>query len=303
MESRQAGILRLSIIMGFFSVSIFFLNNNKKNFITATHIDVLNFKVDPMATLSLDQAYEAIHSLFIAHDSDLIVKVMSQFKYRFAHDLIEKMINDDVVCLSHEEKMDIIYGLVAHCGTKKNVQYELLDLLLKYPVLHSQTPALLSLARGKYADIIALFIAWGKDRQKNEAYPHDLLSSYAEQAFAAALKNDDYEAIEMLLSKKVRISQVKSSALLWDIVEHGKNNKFISLLVRHAQADVNYAEQGKTLLIAAVEKNNIDIVRVLLDEGAVVDRVSDGELGTALTVAMKHNYHSVEQLLREYGAA
>jgi hypothetical protein len=56
MESRQAGILRLCIIMGFFGVSILFLNNNKKNIITATHIDVFNFKADPMTVLSLDQA-------------------------------------------------------------------------------------------------------------------------------------------------------------------------------------------------------------------------------------------------------
>ncbi len=303
MESKQAGVLRLCIIMGFFSVSIFFLNNNKKNFITATHIDVLNFKVDPMATLSLDQAYEAMSSLFLAHDIDLIVKVMSQFKYRFAYELIEKMITDEARFLSYTEKINIIYGMVAHCGTKKSVQYDLLDFLLKYPVLHSQVPALLTLAKSKYTDIIGLFITWGKDRQKNGKAHSDLLSSYAEHAFTVAVSDDDYAAIEILLSKKVRIAQEKSSTLLWNIIEHNKNSNLVSLLVRHAQADVNYAHNGKTLLIAAVEKNSMDIIRVLLDAGAVVDRVLDGEQGTALNVAMKHSYHSVEQLLREYGAA
>jgi len=302
MESRQAGVFRLCIIMGVFSVSIFFLNNNKKNFITATHIDVLSFKVDPMVTLSLDQAYEAMSSLFLAHDIDLIVKVMSQFKYRFAYDLIEKMIVDEAVCLSYEEKIKIIYGMVAHCGTKKSVQYELLDFLVKYPVLHAHVPSLLSLARSKHADTIALFISWGKDRQKNGGNSN-LLSSYAEQAFTVAVHDDDYEAIEVLLSKKVRISPAKSCELLWYIVEQCKSSNVVSLLVRHAQADVNCADNGKTLLIAAVEKNRIDMVRVLLEAGAVVDRVIDGETGTALNVAMKHSYHTVEQLLREYGAA
>lgn len=302
MESRQAGVFRLCIIMGFFSVSIFFLNNNKKNFITATHIDVLNFKADPMVTLSLDQAYESMNSLFLAHDIDLIVKVMSQFKYRFAYDLIEKMICDEAACLSSEEKINIIYGMVAHCSTKKSVQYELLDLLIKYPVLYSQSPALLVLARSKYADSIALFIVWGKDRQKNDGNG-TLLSWHAQQAFMAAVKDDDSDAVEMLLSKKVRITQDKACALLWDIVEHDKSSILMALLIRHAQADVNYAHNGKTLLIAAVEKNSIDTIRVLLDAGAVVDRVIDGEYGTALNVAVKHSYHSAEQLLREYGAA
>jgi len=302
MESRQAGIFRLCVIMGFFSVSIFFLNNNKKNFITATHIDILNFKIDPMVSLSLDQAYAAMNSLFIAHDIDLIVKVISQFKYDFAHDLIEKIVQDEALCLSYEEKLKIIYGMVAHCGIKRNVQYDLLDLLLKYPPLHAYTPALLVLAKSKYADIIALFIAWGKERQKTGAQSN-LLSSYAEQAFTVAVENNDYVAVEVLFSKKVRIVQEKASALLWYIVEHNKNSTLVSLLVRHAQADVNCVNKGKTLLVAAVEKNNMDIMRMLLDEGAVVDRVIEGENGTALQIAIMNKYHLAEQLLREYGAA
>src|SRR6266849_6285292 len=98
MESRQKGFFRLCIIMGFFCVSIFFLNNNKKKFITATHIDVSTFKIEPMETLSIDQAYQAMNSLFSAHDIDLIVKVLSQFKYRFTYDLIHKIITDKTVC-------------------------------------------------------------------------------------------------------------------------------------------------------------------------------------------------------------
>lgn len=301
MESRQAGIFRLCIIMAFFSVSIFFLNNNKKNFITATHIDVLNFKVDPMVTLSLDQACEAMNSLFLVHDIDLIVKVMSQFKYGFAYDLIEKIIQDTAIPLSCEEKIKIIYGMVAHCGVKKNVQYDLLDLLIKYPQLEVETSPLFVLAKSKYADIIPLFIVWGKDRQKTIA-KSNLLSSYAEQAFSLAVNNDDHVAVETLFSKKVRIAQEKASELLWYIVEHNKNSKLVSLLVRHAQADVNCVDEGKTLLIAAVEKDNMDIIRVLLDGGAVVDRTIEGEHGTALKVAIAHKRHLIEQLLREYGA-
>jgi Ankyrin repeats (3 copies) len=301
MESRQAGILRLCIIMGFFSVSIFFLNSNKK-IIMATHIDVLNCKAEPMiTTLSLDQAYETMSSLFVAHDVDLIVKVMSQFKYRLVYDLAERMINDQKIALSPEEKINVLCGVVAHCSCKKNIQYDLLDLLLKYPRLYAQTPALLILARSKYTDLIALFITWGKERQKNKKAPSDFLALSAERAFVTAVHEDDYQAVEQLFSKKVRLSQDKASFLLWYVVEHGKNSALVSLLLRHAQADVNYTRCGKTLLIAAVEKNNIDSIRILLDAGAVVDRVSKS--GTALHVAMKHQYHSAEQLLREYGAA
>ena len=301
MESRQAGVFRLLIIMIFFGISIFFLNNNKKNTVTATHIDICNVKTDIPSSFSVDQIYREMNVLFLSHDIDLIVKTLSQFKDNLARQLVEKMIQDKKINLSWEEKAVIIYGMLAHSCPKKNIQYEWLDLLLDYPVLNKSTPVLLSLARSKYADQITVFIAWGKDRQKTH-HKIGLLANYAEQAFKRAVEDNDYAMVETLFSKKVRIAQATASQLLWDIVETGKDSKHIALLVDHAQADVNFSKEGKTLLIAAVEKNNIDIVRTLLDEGAVVDRIIDNEKNTALTFAMKNKYHSVELLLREYGA-
>lgn len=301
METRKSGIFRLFIIMIFFCVSIFFLNNNKKKIVTATHIDMYTIKTDCPINFSIDQVYLKMQSLFVAHDIDLIIKVMNQFTCACARELIEKIIQDDVIPLSCDDKVKIIYGMVMHAESKKSIQYEWLDLFLKYPSLHLQTPVLLTLARSSYVDAIGLLIAWGKDRQKNPAY-NGVLSQYVQQAFISAIEDNDYAAIEILFSKKVRIDQPKASELLWYIVENNKNSRLISLLVHHAQADVNYTHNGKTLLIAAVEKNNLASVRALLDEGVVVDRVINNEVGTALTIAMKHNYHGVEMLLREYGA-
>lgn len=267
----------------------------------ATHIDICNVKTDLAVNFSLDQTYQEMRTLFLMRDIEFILKALSQFKYNFARELVGKVIEDKTIDLSCDEKVAIIYGMITHSCPKKNAQYEWLDLLLEYPSLHAQTPVLLSLARSKYADNIAVFIAWGKDRQKT-AGKMGLLAHYAEQAFVRAIEDNDYTAVETLFSKKVRIAQNKASELLWDIVEAGKNSALISLLVNHAQADVNCAECGKTLLVAAVEKNNLDTVRVLLDHGVVVDQVIDGEKNTALTIAMKKKYRSVEQLLREYGA-
>lgn len=282
-------------------MSIFVLNNHKKKFITATHIDICDVKVDSAINFSIDQAYREMHSLFLVNDIDLIVKALSQFNYQLAREIVKKMIQDETTSLSCDEKVMIIYGMIVRSCPKKNAQYEWLDLLLEYPSLHVQTPVLLSLARSKYADNIALFIAWGKDRQKASG-KMGLLASYAEKAFARAVEDNDYAAVETLFSKKVRIAQTKASDLLWYIVGTHKNSNLISLLINHAQADINYAKHGKTLLVAAVERNNADMVRVLLDQGAIVDRVIDGEKNTALTIAMKNKYKSIEQLLREYGA-
>lgn len=302
MESRQAAVFRLFMIMIFFCISIFFLNTNKKGAVTATHIDICNIKSDMAMNVSVDHVYHEMHALFVAHDVDLIIKTLSRFKYNIMRNLIEKMVSDDAIKLSPEEKTRVIYGMIAYYACpKKNAQYELFDLFIDYPSLNSQTPILLTLARSKYSDLIALFIAWGKDRQKTEGR-QGLLAQYAEQAFKMAVYQNDYVAVETLFTKKVRIASACATRLLCQVVENSCNPKIIPLLVSHAQADVNCVENGKTLLVAAVEKNNIEMVRMLLDRGAVVDRVVDGEKNTALTIAMRHNYDVVEQLLREYGA-
>lgn len=302
MESAKAGAYRLLIILSIFSASIFFLNNNKKKNNTQTHIDLTGHKTGSVTKVSLEYAYEQMGPLFISRDIDLIVKIVGQFKDQGAGGLVEKIIQDNSLSLSHEDKMNIIFGAVAYCGVKKNMHYELLDLLLKYPLLQSDSSALLTLARSKYPDVIAMFINWGKDRQKNNGHA-GLLTKYVEQAFAKAIEENDCGAIELMLSKKVRLSHQTASEFLWDVVLNNKDSSLITLLVHHTQADVNYADSGKTLLIEAVEKNNTDMIRVLLDEGAVVDRVVDAEKGSALTIAMRNNYSSAEQLLREYGAA
>ncbi len=44
------------------------------------------------------------------------------------------------------------------------------------------------------------------------------------------------------------------------------------------------------------------MIHVLLDAGAVVDRVVDPEQGSALQIAMARNDKVIQELLREYGA-
>ena len=119
MERKQAGIFRLLIIMGFFGLSIFLLNNNKKNGITATHIDICNAKVDTMIGICLDVDYQHLSSLLATHDIDLIVGAISKCKSQHAFDFMEKAIRNTASCLSCDEKVKIIYGMVMSLFPKK----------------------------------------------------------------------------------------------------------------------------------------------------------------------------------------
>src|SRR5438105_4026841 len=94
MDSRQAGIFRLLIITIFFCMSIFFLNNNKKNTL-ATHIDIGSTKIDFVMNISAQQTYHAMNSLFSLRDIDLIIKAMTQFKCSFALEIMQRIIEDE----------------------------------------------------------------------------------------------------------------------------------------------------------------------------------------------------------------
>lgn len=302
MEAKNAGgVYRLFVIMFFFAASIFFLNSQKRKHSTATHIDAFSVSSNTTTVFSLDQAYHYISSLLTSHNTDLIVKVINQSMGHCAVDLVEKIIVDKRFLLSDVEKMKIIFGAVMHCGGKKTVQYNLLDFLLMYPDLCSSHSALLTLMRSNYAESLPIFLGWLRERQKDEGKV-DLWGQFVDHAFLAAIDQNDHDVVENMLSKKIRLSQEKASQLLWFVVENNKSSLFVPLLVRHGQADINYVDQGKTLLIEAVEKNNKNMIQALLDEGAVVDRVVDPAKGSALQISIALNDRAIQELLREYGA-
>ena len=298
MEKKEVGMYRLLIIIIILTASIWFLNKHKSASNTQTTVDTLH-ELQAVKNLPTDQAYNYIQSLLPSHDIDLIVKVTTQLAHHNAQTMIEKLIQTPL--LSAEEKIKIIFGNSAYHSGKKNIQYALFDILIAHPCLQENTSILLTLIKSKYNEQLALFTQWAKEQSTLSSQP-SLWKSFVEQAFYTAIKHDDYAVIELLLSKKIKITEEKASKLLLSVIENNKNSEFVPLLVKHAHADVNYAVNGKTLLIAAVEQNNIKLVHALLEAGAVVDRIVDHKKGTALQIAMANKYTSAEQLLREYGA-
>src|SRR5690606_12151867 len=215
--------------------------------------------------------------------------------HQFTCELVEKIIIDSTFLFSPEEKMRIIFGTILHCNGKKSIQHRLLNFLITYPELHKTVPALLVLMRSSAVDILPVFTNWARSLHKNDQ-KEDLMSLFVNDALVAAIDQDDYDIVESMFSKKIKISYEKASQLLWYIVENNKNNKFVSLLVRHAQANVNSIDNGRTLLIVAVEQNNKKMIQSLLDEGAVVDRIVDPAKGTALQIAMALNNIGIQEL-------
>lgn len=302
MKNTRAEICRLFVILSVLSASIWVMNDHKKTVTLATHLDVSGATTEGVGGMSIDAAYEYMNELFLAHDTYLVVQVISQFKSSSTVELVEKIIKDKKIPLTTTEKLTILFGVVDHFRGKKAVQYQLLDLLLKNPDLYKKNPALFVLARSKYVEIFPDVLQWINQQEKNDA-TKKRVEFFVTDALKASVQLNDRNSLEVMLNKKVRISQQQASKLLWYVVVNKKSSSFVPFLIRHAQADVNYVGDGKrTLLIMATEQKSKDIVNALLEEGAVVDRIVDPAVGSALQIAIERGYTDIELMLRDYGA-
>jgi ankyrin repeat protein len=74
------------------------------------------------------------------------------------------------------------------------------------------------------------------------------------------------------------------------------------LLLKNARTEIEDSSRyRRTSLLAAVKANNIDAVRLLLDENAYID-ATDAMGRTSLIYAAEHEYDDIKELLIERGA-
>lgn len=99
------------------------------------------------------------------------------------------------------------------------------------------------------------------------------------------------------------------NALLFHAIEYKKSTPKIIELLISAGADPNAVRNGKTPLIEAVlaatkdtQENAKLVIESLIKKGAVVNKIADPAVGSALQVAIRKGYTPIELALREHGA-
>ncbi len=304
MKNKRSDVHLLLTILIVFSASVGFLHGRKIGKTLATHIDVSNATTQGVATLSLDEAYDYLHSLIQSRNISSLANVIAQFRPQAAKDLVERIMLDKAVPLTDEEKLSLLFAVTLEYQGKKRAQYSLFDLLFMHQDIQKNLSPLLVAARSLYAEVIPTSISSIKERRKNRAYQayKNFLGNQINQALTRAVTDNDVKALDVMMSKKVRIAQKKASNLLWLAVSGKKDTAFVPFLIRRAHADVNFVGDGKrTLLIKGAENNHPQMVRALLEEDAKVDLVIDPAVGSALQIAIARKYVEVELLLRKDG--
>lgn len=244
---------------------------------------------------------------FIASDSiEALVKALKPFLFEDKKKTVVRLFNNRQKMLNRNERITILLGLALQSDHKKE-RFAFLDLILdpRYQDLKEGKPVLYLAASGSYFDLIPDIIAWYESRVSQEKNADHFKRIVRFNALQYAMRKNDLISLKKLVSYGV-MSEDMASQLLYEAMDKRKSNniseELISFLVSQ-KAQVNYDDGHYTILMRAVLNDDIDMVKFLIERGADVNKMIDPAVGTALQLAIEHDFIDVDQYLREHGAS
>lgn len=196
--------------------------------------------------------------------------------------------------LMPEEKVSLVLLLMLkNTNTKENTA--LLDVLLNEGAADLKIAPVLAIAAEKNYDAIIPNII-----NRLGAKPNDVRAA-AYDALAYAINANNDAIAQKLLSYKTNITPDDATKLLWEVVNTNKSGLLVQTFTKMG-ANPNDSRSGKTLLIAAVERNEQELVDALLASGADINLIKDPVVPSALQMAIEKGFSPIELLLRKKGA-
>lgn len=212
--------------------------------------------------------------------------------------VLEKILNGQSSALSPEAKVELGLELVIKRSAAQE-QKILLDAINKYPGV-LKIPLLYIAADNKQIKAVPVIVHYFKNSPAQ-------LQENSYKALAHSIKQNNLKNFAQLVDALGGISKDMATRLLWDLLKENKDAQFIPVLVAQ-KADLNSANAGKTPLVAAVDANNVEMVQMLLDQGALPNKFVDAAIGTPLQrelakdPKLRGKNSTIELLLREHGA-
>lgn len=261
-----------------------------------------------LAAVSPEQALNIIKPFIDAASMPRVVEVMRDIPVTVAHSLLQKMIHTKLV--SPEQVSQIIAGLAGHYSDP-HAQAMLFDILLTQKDFLKDAPILYYVAQSPFVSSIRPLLAWAQNVSRTHKKHAIVFDTFLEQACLYAIKENSVKAMKALFAQGVVLSPTMATRLLWDTVASNKKVKIAKMLIAQ-KAQVNYAHNGTTLLMKAVENHNFGLVKALLAGHADPNFIADPAVGSVLQLLeqleSKHGRSNpklikIEEFLRLHGAS
>lgn len=160
--------------------------------------------------------------------------------------------------------------------------------------------ALIQLARYGHADMMQALLEHGANVRMKDQYGESALE-YVMGYSSKARDSKKARLLQLALAESV-FSPVYTGNIDADLLEAAERDKIKveELLQKGADANISYLG-GKTALMVAAYYGNSDIVRILLDNRAEIEK-KDQEGKTALLIAVQRGFADIVQILVDRGA-
>jgi len=294
MKAHQPNHMALLTIVALLVISTGLLNS-KKN-IRADTLSAAIIK-NPLDELSLDTAYASLQHLFASRSVATVVSMMQGVSLERTLELAQLTLSSKSTALTNNDKAIIMLGLAHNYQGEIKKQYQLLDLLKKFRTAKKDIPLLVCAVHSEYSALTPVILAWMKDKKLDEVS--------IDKAFVYAIQHGDITGFTKLIKHGVPLTPIQATMLLARVVYISQKRmpEFVPLLVELG-ADVDYTDQGYTLLMRAVLANDKPLVEALLKTGADknINKILSPSIGSALQLAIEKEHTAIDIMLREYGA-
>ena len=295
MNKERADIVLMLVILVLFSASVGMLHSREK--MPTKKPKTRAPSSHPLDDIPVGQAYKYLHPLLEARNIHMAGKTMKGMPIASAVRLVEYIITESP--LPRDQKIALLLHVAGYYA--QDDAAILFALMRTHTSLHKGTPLLLVAVRNKLAPSVPALLAW-VDTQQDKSVPA-FIRSVVDDATGQATQDDDLQALRQIATQNITLTDAQATNLLWAAVINNRSAQFIPFLMKQG-ADLHTVRNKRTLLIKAVENQNINMVNALITAGADVNKFVDKAVGTPtpLQAAQIGNMYAIEKLLRKYGA-
>lgn len=284
-KSKSIDIIVLLCVLLIFSCGISLLHGTSR-------------AVQGVTPLTDKEILQSIQPLDTTKSVKKMAEVISKSSASQQKTILQHILKNQASALSPEEKVELGLYLLAKQSLVSE-QNALLDILNSFPGI-LKIPILYVAVEKKQSSAVPMIVSYYKNNSSE-------LQNNIYNALMHAIKQNNLNNFAQIINAVGGISNKMATQLVWDVLSENKDAQFIPVLVSQ-KADLNNGKSGKTPLIMAVDANNVEMVQLLLDNGALPNKFIDPVIGTPLQRAQQVQKKAngkdstIELLLRERGA-
>ena len=255
-----------------------------------------------LATVSADEALEILQPLIESESIEPLVEEVAKMPLDKITPIIENILGNEEQLFDRSDRLQILFGIADGYKTLEDKKH-ILDFIIdpRYRYMRDGNPIMYIAATSSYPQIIPVIKEWYSKKVAKQ-FNKDVLRDQLEMnALVHAVEQKDLNALTIMKKYGVDMTKKRMGILLHDAVRYKVGRDIIEFLLGQG-ADVNYALGDYTPIMEAVNNNDLDTVKLLVERGADPSKVVNNAVGNALELSEGQERIAIQTYLVDHGA-